>query len=293
MRILITGAAGQVGTELFAKAGAQAIGADLQQLDICDEVAVLRFIQTNKPAIVINAAAYTAVDKAEKESELTFAVNRDGPRYLAAACRTAGIPLLHLSTDYVFDGDKATPYLESDQPLPRGVYACSKWEGEQEIRAQLPEHIILRVSWVFGANGNNFVKTMLRLACERPELRVIADQHGCPTEASVIADVLLTLAQRHLNGAKLPWGTYHYTGTPNTTWHGFATEIIDQAATLGLIARKPQVHAITTAEYPLPAPRPANSLLDCTQAEQTLGLTRQDWRIGLQKVLLNLKSSQV
>lgn len=290
MRILITGAAGQVGTELVARAGDQAIGVDRTQLDISDEAAVLRLLQTHKPAIVINAAAYTAVDKAEQEPERAYAVNRDGARHLAMACSAIGIPLLHISTDYVFDGSKSTPYLETDPTSPAGIYARSKCEGDEQIRAHLPEHLILRVSWVFGIQGNNFAKTILRLAGERSELRIIADQHGCPTEAGAIADTLLDLAQRFIRDNALPWGTYHYTGAPETTWHGFAKEIVDQALALGMISKAPLVHAITTAEYPLPAPRPANSLLDGTQAEQVLGLVRQDWRQGLQHVLQNLKS---
>ena len=291
MRILITGAAGQVGKELVARAGQADIGVDRQQLDICDSSAVSQLLDTHKPGVVINAAAYTAVDKAEQESERAYAVNRDGAAHLASACHALGIPLLHLSTDYVFDGKKSEPYLETDPASPMGVYARSKWEGEQQVRALCPEHIILRVSWVFGAHGNNFVKTILRLARERPELRIIADQRGCPTEAGAIAETLLSLAQRHLHDETLPWGTYHYTGTPGTTWHGFATRIVDEAAALGLIDKKPVVHPITTADYPLPAPRPVNSLLDGTQAEQRLGLTRQDWRLGLYDVLKTLKSN--
>lgn len=290
MQILIIGSAGQVGSELLARAGTQAVGVDYAQLDICDASAVNSYLRTHKPNVVINAAAYTAVDKAEQEPAVAYSVNRDGPRHLAIACNELNIPLLHLSTDYVFDGRKPTPYLESDIPTPQGVYSISKWQGEEDVRAHLPLHIILRVSWVFGVHGNNFVKTMLRLANDRPELRVVADQHGCPTEAGAIADTLLILARRHLDGTALQWGTYHYTGTPATTWHGFASEIFEQAAALGMIKRKPVVHPITTAEYPLPAPRPANSLLDGQQAEEVLGLVRQDWGVGLQYVLNNLKS---
>lgn len=290
MRILITGAAGQVGTELLARAGDRAIGVDRSQLDISDAAAVLYLIELHKPAIVINAAAYTAVDKAEQEPERAYAVNRDGPRHLAAACHALGIPLLHISTDYVFDGSKPTPYLETDPASPVGIYARSKWEGEVQIRESLAEHLILRVSWVFGVHGNNFAKTILRLARERPELRIIADQRGCPTEAGAIAETLLTLADRYISGTVMPWGTYHYTGVPETTWHGFATEIVHQAASMGMISKIPPIHPITTAEYPLPAPRPANSLLDGALATQELGLVRQDWRQGLQHVLTSLKS---
>jgi len=292
MRVLITGAAGQVGSELANRAGVHAISVDRQQLDITDAVAVLQLIQMHKPAVVINAAAYTAVDQAEQDQDRAFAVNRDGPHHLAVACRTLGIPLLHLSTDYVFDGCKTTPYLESDPAAPLGVYARSKWEGEQQIRLHHPEHLILRVSWVFGTRGSNFAKTILRLARERPELRVIADQRGCPTEAGAIAGALLAIAKQHIDGGSVTWGTYHYTGAPETTWYGFANEIVEQAVLLGMIEKKPIIHPITTSEYPLPAPRPANSLLDCTQAERVLGLIRQDWRLGLQDVLKNLTSKQ-
>lgn len=288
MRILVVGSAGQVGTELVARAGGQAMGVDRAQLDICDQAAVLHFFEKHQPAIVINAAAYTAVDKAEQEPALAYAVNREGARHLAIACHNARIPLIHISTDYVFDGQKAAPYLETDPPSPMGVYASSKSEGDEQIRAQLAEHLILRVSWVFGVHGNNFAKTILRLASERTELRIVADQHGCPTEAGAIADTLLDLAQRHLHGSALPWGTYHYTGAPATSWHGFAIEIVNQALAMGMISRAPIIHAITTAEYPLPAPRPANSLLDGTLAQRKLGLVRQDWRQGLQHVLKRL-----
>lgn len=289
MTILITGANGQVGRELAGRAGVQAVALTREQLDITRGDAVLAELHRIKPQVVINAAAYTAVDKAEKEPDAAAAINREGPAHLALICRELRIPLLHISTDYVFDGKKSTPYLEDDPATPAGVYAVSKWEGEQRIRDTLSEHIILRVSWVFGAHGGNFVKTILRLARERPELRVVADQKGCPTHAGAIAEALLSLAKRVIQGERLPWGTYHYTGTPATTWHGFATIIVDQAAELGLIAAKPIIHPITTAEYPLPAPRPANSVLDCTNAVKALGLTQQDWRHGLREVLTTLK----
>jgi dTDP-4-dehydrorhamnose reductase len=290
MTLLITGANGQVGHELRRRAGAQAVALDRSNLDIADHGRVLETLQRVQPRVVINAAAYTAVDKAEQEQEAAFAVNRDGVAALAEGCRKQGIPMLHLSTDYVFDGRKPTPYLETDQASPAGIYARSKWEGEQALRKALPQHLILRVSWVFGAHGNNFVKTIVRLARERPELRIIADQHGCPTSAASIAEALLTLAQ-HVQQAELPWGTYHYTGTPATTWHGFATAIVAEASAQRLIVNVPSVQAITTAEYPLPAPRPANSLLDCSRAEQMLGLVRHDWRQDLRNMLTTLKQA--
>lgn len=286
--MLIAGANGQVGHELRRRAGIGAVALDRAGLDITRREETLATVARLKPRIVINAAAYTAVDKAETESEAAFAANRDGAAHLAEACRELGIPLLHLSTDYVFDGTKASAYLETDAANPQGVYARSKWEGEQRIREALPEHLILRVSWVFGAHGNNFVKTILRLARERPELRIVADQHGCPTSADAIAEALLFLADR-AGSHPLPWGTYHYTGIPATTWHGFAMAIAENARAMGLIDKVPVIHPITTREYPLPAPRPANSLLDCSGTEQQLGLKRQDWRDGLRDVLRTLK----
>ena len=288
MTILITGANGQVGRELATRADASVLALDRSALDITDRELVLATLQRIRPGVVINAAAYTAVDKAEQEPGKAFSINRDGAACLASACSTLGVPLLHLSTDYVFDGLKMSPYLETDLTSPQGVYARSKWQGEQQIRNGLRQHLILRVSWVFGAHGNNFVKTILRLARERPQLRVIADQHGCPTYAGDIADALLSLARQIQNGQDLVWGTYHYTGTPATTWHGFASEIVSRAYASGLIATAPPVQPISTAEYPLPAPRPANSLLDCSGAENQLGLHRRDWRRGLDHVLQSL-----
>jgi dTDP-4-dehydrorhamnose reductase len=291
VKILITGADGQVGQELRQRAHANAIALGRNGLDISDAAHVNETLRRLRPAAVINAAAYTAVDKAEQEPETAFSINRDGASNLASACSALGIPLLHLSTDYVFDGYKSTPYLETDAVAPAGIYARSKCEGEQFIRDRLEQHIILRVSWVFGAHGKNFVKTILRLARERPELRVIADQHGCPTHAGAIAESLLAVAQRIIDGGPLGWGTYHLTGTPATTWHGFATAIVERAHNLQIIDHVPIVRAITTAEYPLPAPRPINSLLDCRKAEQHLGLKQRDWRQGLESVLQTFKEN--
>lgn len=289
-KILICGANGQVGRELVQHAGSNATVCTREQLDITDAAAVSRMLDEQRPQVVINAAAYTAVDKAESEPERARAVNAEGAENLAAACHRVGAALLHLSTDYVFDGRKTTPYTESDIANPQGAYARSKWEGEERIRALCPRHIILRVSWVFGQHGGNFVKTMLRLARERPELRVVSDQHGAPTHAGAIAEALLMLAQRIQPGAELPWGTCHYSGTPATTWHGFATTIVADALELGLLTKAVPVNAISTDDYPVPAPRPANSRFDLSRAE-LLELRPQPWRDGLQQVLLSLKSA--
>lgn len=216
MRIAVIGAKGQVGWELARRApllGHEALAWDMAELDITDAVAVDRALAVSGADAVINAAAYTAVDKAEQEPELAFAVNRDGPAHLAAACNRLHIPLLHISTDYVYDGNKPNPYVEDDPVAPLGVYGQSKAEGDDAVLRLLPRHLILRVSWVFGIHGHNFVKTMLRLAQEREELRVVADQFGCPTYAGDIADTLLELAGRTAEiDASGAWGTYHYCG---------------------------------------------------------------------------------
>jgi dTDP-4-dehydrorhamnose reductase len=291
--ILLTGANGQVGWEVqrraqHAKIKLQAFGSS--ELNITDASAVSAAVKELQPGAVINAAAYTAVDKAEAERELAFAVNRDGATNLADACQQMNIPLLHISTDYVYDGNKPEPYTEQDPPHPMGVYGESKWEGDQAVANRLEQHLILRVSWVFGSHGHNFVKTMLRLGKERTELRVVADQHGCPTPAADIADTLVLLAQRVTSGQPTTWGTYHYAGQPPTTWHGFALSILDQATSLGLIDHPVQVHPITTAEYPTPAKRPANSVLNCEKLTNTFGISPHPWKDGLRTMLEEIRN---
>ncbi|MEO1632504.1 MAG: dTDP-4-dehydrorhamnose reductase, partial [Bacteroidota bacterium] len=222
MRVLIPGANGQVGRELVARAAQhdiEAMGLTRADLDLNDAKAVRAVVQAHQPDAVVNAAAYTAVDRAESEPDLAFAVNRDGPAALAAACADLGIPLVHFSTDYVFDGAKPEPYVEGDPAAPLGVYGQSKWEGEEAVRAALDRHLILRVSWVFSRHGGNFVKTMLRLGREREALRIVADQHGGPTPASAIADAAL-VTLRQASERNDDWGTYHFCGAPFTTWHG-------------------------------------------------------------------------
>jgi len=280
MNILLTGANGQVGWEIVQRAGDQRLLAlDRAGLDITDAAAVDRVLGDSGAEIVINAAAYTGVDKAEQESTTAFAVNRDGPAHLAAACARLKIPLLHLSTDYVFDGGKSGAYTEADKAAPLGVYGQSKWQGEEAVRRHLPEHIILRISWVFGRHGHNFVRTMQRLARERESLRVVADQHGCPTYAGHIAEVVLALAARLGDGAT-NWGTYHYCDSPATTWHGFTEAIVAQAKAREAV-RVQTVTPITTADYPTPAARPANSVLDCGRIRECFGIEPKPWAAGL------------
>ncbi len=291
MRLAIIGAKGQVGWELSRRApmfGHEVLAWDVAELDITDAAAVDRALTTSGANAVINAAAYTAVDRAEQEPESAFAVNRDGPAHLAAACARLGIPLLHISTDYVFDGTKTGPYTEDDPAAPLGVYGQSKWEGDEAVRRLLPRHLILRVSWVFGVEGHNFVKTILRLAREREELRVVADQRGCPTYAGDIADVLLELAGRIGQiDADNAWGVYHYCGEPPTTWHGFASAIVERAR-LDEKLKVRTVTPITTADYPTPAARPANSVLDCARLTARFGIHPASWREGLATLLFAL-----
>jgi dTDP-4-dehydrorhamnose reductase len=291
--ILVTGADGQLGSELLRRAARYdltATGLTRAELDITDAQAVQRTVLQSGAMVIVNAAAYTAVDKAESEQERAFAVNRDGVAHLAAACAEANIPLIHVSTDYVFDGTKTTPYGEDDPVHPVSVYGASKEAGEQALRSTMARHIILRTAWVYSPYGNNFVKTMLRLARERDSLKVVADQHGCPTAAGDIADAILQIVRRIGTGGDIPWGTYHYCGAGSTTWHGFAEAIV-QLATPAL-GRSVPVIPITTAEYPTPAQRPANSVLDCTRIREYLDIHPRPWRESLAEVVAELLSVQ-
>lgn len=287
MRVLLTGANGQVGSEVLRKGillPHEMIALNRADLDITDRGEIKQVFDSTKPQLLINAAAYTAVDKAEDEPDLAFAVNRDGSANLARACAQARIPMLHLSTDYVFNGHGIAPYRELDPVSPLGVYGRSKWEGEEIIRSILAQHIIMRVSWVFGPGGNNFVKTMLRLSQEHDELRVVGDQWGCPTYAGDIADALWMLVNRIEVDHRLPWGTYHYCGHPAVSWHEFAEAIVNAAAQhRGRAA--PGVVPISTEDYPTRAERPANSILDCGLIQHTFGIFSGSWRDGLRIML--------
>lgn len=293
MKILIFGRIGQLGTELARcpwSPGTELVFYDRDEVDVGNPAAVKGAIAATPCDLIINASAYTAVDKAESEAEAAFAVNRDGPAAMAEMCAANGIPLLHVSTDYVFDGTKDTPYTETDPIAPLGVYGHSKAEGEQAVRDACPHHVILRTAWVYAAHGHNFVRTMLRLAAERPELRVVADQYGCPTAAADIAAALHKLAERYGHEKTLAWGTYHFTGQGETSWHGFAERVIDLAAPV--LGKRPLVHPITTADYPTPARRPANSRLDCTRMTETFGITARPWPDALAEVITELLANQ-
>jgi len=287
MRILVTGANGQVGWELArrgARKGFDILALDHATLDITDSSAVNREVSGSGPSVVVNAAAYTAVDQAESESELAFAANRDGPAYLASACAEAGIPLVHISTDFVFDGEKKGPYLETDQDSPLSVYGKSKAAGEVAVRERLREHIILRTSWVYGVHGRNFVKTMLRLGREKDVIQVVADQYGCPTYAADLADAILKIAAQMQDNSEITWGTYHYCGKGVTSWHGLGEATLSLAKKYTSLRVK-TIEAIRTAEYPTPAKRPFNSALDCSLVEKTFNIHPKPWRESLAQMI--------
>jgi dTDP-4-dehydrorhamnose reductase len=279
MKILLTGCAGQLGRELkrsLASLG-ELVACDRRQLDLADPDALRAAVRSIAPSVIINAAAYTAVDKAEAETELADAINATAPGLLAEEAKRLGSLLIHYSTDYVFDGTKATPYQEDDATTPLSAYGRSKRQGEIAIAAAGARHLILRTSWVYGLHGTNFMKTMLRLARERDELRVVGDQIGAPTWSRHLADVTaLILASR-----STAEGLYHLAAAGETSWHGYAAAIFAEARAAGLLEKSPTVQRITSAEYPLPAPRPANSRLDCTRFTSDFGMTLPDWRTGL------------
>lgn len=293
MKILITGARGQVGSEvvrLGISEGYEIDAVDYEDLDISNNSQVAGYFQKNHPDIVINAAAYTAVDKAEEEELLAYSINRDGAGHLASACAKLKIPLIHISTDYVFDGLKNAAYLETDLPAPQGVYGASKFEGEKLV-AQLEKHIILRVAWVFGKQGHNFVKTMLRLGESRDELKIVDDQIGGPTWSVDIAQTLISLVKHYQQNSSPEWGTYHFTGQPELTWYRFSKEIFNQAKRFGVLKKIPFILPIKSEEYPTAAVRPQNSALNCQKIKRVFDIKQPDWHTGLEQVVKNWKSS--
>ncbi|MFV0299108.1 MAG: dTDP-4-dehydrorhamnose reductase [Hyphomicrobiaceae bacterium] len=285
MRLLIAGWHGQLATALLDLApgdpDVKALAAGRPALDLCEPASITRAMTDFGPDIVINAAAYTAVDKAETDQQAAFALNRDGPGLLAEAAARRGAAIIHVSTDYVFDGRKPTSYVEDDPTGPLSVYGKSKLAGEQAVQAANPRHAIVRTAWVHSAGGNNFVKTMLRLAGERDHLRVVDDQIGSPTYAPHLAAAMLALARRIVaaDATSPAWGIYHAAGSGEVTWCGLAREIFRVSSALG--GPSAEVEAITTADYPTPAPRPANSRLDCGKLATMHGIHMPPWQDGV------------
>ena len=287
MKVLVTGAHGQVGWELSNRSGHRGfniLALDRATLDITDQSAVNRTVGRSGASVVVNGAAYTAVDHAESEPELAFAVNRDGPAYLASACAEVGIPLVHISTDFVFDGRKQGPYLETDRVSPLSIYGKSKASGELATRERLRQHIILRTSWVYGVHGHNFVKTMLRLGRERDVIQVVADQYGCPTYAADLAETILGIVAQLQESRLITWGTYHYCGKGLTSWYGFAKKIFELASAYTTLAVK-RVEPITTEAYPTVAKRPPNSALDCSLLAEKYGIMQLPWVASLAEMI--------
>jgi dTDP-4-dehydrorhamnose reductase len=289
VKVLVTGHEGQLARGLAETAGAgvQVVAIGRPELDLADEQSVAAAVARERPDIVVNAAAYTAVDKAETEPAIAHAVNALGAEHVAKACAASAIPIIHVSTDYVFDGSKAGPYLEGDPTAPINVYGRTKLEGEQRVAKACERHLILRTAWVHSPWGVNFVKTMLRLATTRPNISVVDDQFGSPTYAPDLAKIVLAVAARvAADPADAHWGIYHAVGSGETNWHGFAREVFKQAAEQGLPAA--DVTAIPASEFPTLARRPANSRLNCDRLRLLLGLELQDWRGGVKDCVARL-----
>lgn len=291
-KILVTGADGQLGRALQAlpPGPSHTTFATHAQLDITQEHALDRWLDEHPADCLINAAAYTAVDRAAQEPDTVFAVNTDAPGTLARACAQRGLRFLHLSTDYVFDGQLTRPYREDDAAAPLNTYGRSKLLGEQAALAENPATIIVRTSWVFSDRAPNFACTVLRLARQRPSLQVVADQIGGPTWAVHLAQALMRLALQP--SAQVPAGPYHFSGYPCASRHAFAQEICRQAQACGYLASTPALEAIASSQWPSPEPRPANSCLDTHKLESLLGPLERDWRKGLKAMLSSLQNGR-
>ncbi|MDE1347472.1 dTDP-4-dehydrorhamnose reductase [Vibrio aestuarianus] len=288
MRVLITGSHGQVGyclTQQLAKLeNTEVLALDKEHLDITNQDAVNTTVKEFQPTIIINAAAHTAVDKAEEQVELSYAINRDGPKFLAQAAQEIGAVILHISTDYVFEGNKQGEYEETDHTNPQGVYGKSKLAGELAVAKACEKHIILRTAWVFGENGNNFVKTMLRLGATRDALSIVGDQFGGPTYAGDIADALIHIAKCITKGDEVEYGIYHYSGLPHVSWYEFAEAIFTEAHEQGITTKKTSLTSISTAQYPTPAKRPSNSRLSTKKIKHAFSIIASDWKAALNNI---------
>lgn len=288
MRVMVTGCNGQVGfclvQQLKQDETCVLLAMDKDELNIVDAEAVLIQVQRFKPDVIINAAAYTAVDKAENEQDIAYAINCDGPANLAKAAQSINAAILHISTDYVFAGNKSGEYSEEDATGPQSIYGSTKLAGEVALANECPRHVILRTAWVFGEHGNNFVKTMLRLAKSRDSLSVVSDQFGGPTYAGDIAAALIIITKAIINDGCKAYGTYHYSGLPYVSWYDFAKAIFASAREENIIEKLPSVNAITSQGYPTPAKRPANSRLNTRKINQIFNIQASDWLAALNKV---------
>lgn len=287
MNILLTGANGQLGRcvqDVFSATAHRVTAVDRRALDIADSAAVKAAVDQYQPDVIINAAAYTAVDKAESEPDEARAINSLAPGILAAAAKNVGAKLIHVSTDYVFDGGANIPYRETDLVNPQGIYGITKLDGERAVQENCETFFILRTAWVFSEYGNNFLKTMLRLGAERSELGVVADQIGCPTYAGDIAQACLAIVDGFADGNER-YGIYHYVGNGAVSWHGFALYIFEEARRQGVLSAFPKVNAIGTEDYPTPAKRPAYSVLDNRKIACDYGVVASDWRSAVKRVV--------
>ncbi len=285
MKILLIGRHGQVAQALqrsLAPLGDLGVLGS-EQLDLQDVAAIRREVRAQRPTLIINAAAHTAVDLAQSESDQAFAINATAPGVLAEEAAALGAPLIHYSTDYVFDGSKPLPYQESDAPKPLGVYGQSKLAGERAIQALGGQHLILRTSWVYSTQGRNFLLTMQKLLAERDELKVVNDQIGAPTWAASIAEATAALVRRWQAGTPGAWGLYHFSAGGETSWFGFAEAIAEHLATQNRL--RARLLPIPSSDYPTPAPRPLNSRLDCSLLQREWGVTLPDWRAALERCL--------
>ncbi|MBA3037604.1 MAG: dTDP-4-dehydrorhamnose reductase [Desulfobacterium sp.] len=287
MKILVTGSQGQLGWEILREAkslGFETVGFDLPQIDITIKSDVEKVINNTRPDIVINAAGYTNVDRAEEEKEICFAVNCIGPGNIAAVCSSLEIPLIHISTDYVFDGSGNTPYTEKDIISPINAYGKCKAEGDDAVRNILQKHIIIRTSWLYGIHGHNFLKTILQLGEEKEVIEVVSDQFGSPTFATELANAVLTISSQIQNSSCGNWGTYNFCGTGITTWHGFAEKIIEEARKY-MDIKTILVKPITSKEYPTKARRPYYSALDCSLMNRHFGIASKPWQESLKTAI--------
>ena len=293
MKILVTGKNGQVGHELMRSLAplGQVVGVDVKECDLAQSGAIDALLERVRPDIIVNPAAYTEVDKAESEPTIAHAVNAQAPKLLARYAARHNIPIIHFSTDYVFDGKKESAYVEDDEANPKSVYGKTKWLGEEAVRKMAAKHIIIRTSWVFGSHGVNFLKTMLKLAQERDKLSVVSDQFGAPTSARLLADAVAQMVtELGEPGSYRKYGTYHVAARGETSWHGYAQVVVEKAIKHGMAIKinPKDIKPISSKEYPMPAPRPSNSRFDTTKVSTVFSVSLHKWQDEVDKVIQEL-----